>query len=98
MICRDDINLAWGGSWAFSGQHITKRRDSKLGIEMETYTPKRKDGSFGKGKTFFFIDGDEREFTDLDSLIDAYNEKFVFEDENPEYIVEYIKIIRKRKV
>jgi hypothetical protein len=38
----------------------------------------------------------EKEFTDLDELIDFYNEKFRFEEENPDQEVTFVKVIKRR--
>ncbi|MFC0183338.1 hypothetical protein ACFFJX_12545 [Pseudarcicella hirudinis] len=65
---------------------------------MRKITDRDDDGSpKGKPNTSFFIDNDEREFLTEEALIDAYNEKFKFEGENPEYEIKYIKVIQKRK-
>ena len=44
------------------------------------------------------IDNDPREFLDIESLVDAYNEKFQFEEENPEHEVKFIKVVVKRQI
>lgn len=43
-----------------------------------------------------YIDNVEKEFTDLDELIDFYNEKFKFEAENPYQEVTFVKVIKRR--
>ena len=73
-------------------------RDNELGVQMETVTRRTNYGyGIGKSDTSFFIDNDEREFKTQDELIDAYNEKFRYEGENPHEEVTYIKVIKKRE-
>lgn len=83
--------------WSFSDVHVIKKRCTEFGIECETYTPKKKRGGFGKAKSFYFIDGDEREFLSADELIEAYNDKFKRDGDSPIMEVKYIKVIKKRK-
>ena len=72
-------------------------RDNELGIQCETLTNKTDGGyGIGKSKSFYFIDNDEREFLTVKEMVDAYNEKFQFSEENPEHEVSYIKVIKKR--
>ena len=75
MITIEQIKWDKQVFWSFSDVHVIKKRCNELGIECETYTPKKTRGGFGKAKSFYFIDGDEREFLDIDQLIIAYNEK-----------------------
>jgi hypothetical protein len=95
MISRDNVKLKMVSSLAMQSQHAMKYIDEELGISCEIITNKLLDGSFGKGQTFFFINHDDREFTDIDSLIEAYNEKFKFEGESPNHKVKYVRVITK---
>jgi len=97
MITLHSINWKWIKGYSFSDSGSIMWRDNELGLQMEVHTRKNKWGHYGKGKSWFFIDKDPREFRCIDDLIKAYNEKFKFEDENPEYEVKFIKIIKKRK-
>lgn len=98
MITRMDINLKFISSLRFSTGHIAKYRDDENKISAETVTPKLSDGfSFGKPNTLYYIDDDEREFNDIDSLIEAYNELYLHSEDNPETEIIYVKTIRKRK-
>lgn len=83
--------MGWGD------HHHILARDNALGIQMETITNKNQYGEFLKPKHLYFIEGDEREFLELDDVIAAYNDKFKFEEENPDHEVKWIKIITKRK-
>lgn len=41
------------------------------GIQKEVYTPANRFGEFRKAETYYFIDGDEREFTTEEELIEV---------------------------
>jgi len=98
MITRIDIELKFTSSLGLSNGHIASYRDDDNKISAETITPYLSDGiSFGKAKTTYYIDKDEREFNDLDALIDAYNEIYQYSEDNPEMEVVYVKTIRKRR-
>ena len=58
-----------------SNQHSLLLRDNKLGCQCEVYTKAKYGYIYGKGKTYYFIDGDEREFRTEDDLIKALEEK-----------------------
>lgn len=97
MISLDDINMKYISHLAMKGQYSSMYRDNVLGIQQETYTNRDPQGfAKGKPKHYFFIDKDEREFHTIEQLIDAYNEKFKFSEENPEHEVVYVKVIRKK--
>lgn len=53
--------------------HALLYRDEALGVQKEVHTPVQNFplGKFGKGKRYFYIDGDEREFTSEAELMDA---------------------------
>ena len=99
MISSGDIKLRFISSLNLSTQHHTLLRDDDLGIQAEKISNKT-DGGYGirKTKSFYFIDNDPREFLDIESLVDAYNEKFQFEEENPEHEVKFIKVVVKRQI
>lgn len=97
MIHEDDINWKFVSSLNLRNQHHTVFRDDKLGLQCETLTNKTHGGyGIGKARSFYFIDNDEREFLSAKDLVDAYNEKFKFAEENPEHEVKYIKVVVKR--
>lgn len=97
MIARDNIDFRITGTWGFTDQHIAIARDDQLGIEWHKITNKKSDGfSFCKPRNYFYIKGVEREFTDLDELVDAYNDKFQFEGENPDYEIKWVRVVKKR--
>lgn len=81
----------------WSDHHHILARDNTLGIQLETITLKNKNGEFLKPKHYYFIDGVKKQFLELDDLITAYNDKFQFEEENPDHEVKWIKVITKRK-
>lgn len=97
MISELDIQFKWRSHLAMSDQYSTVYRDDNLGIQVESYTNRNWDGfPKGKSKKYYFIDNDQREFHSIEELIDAYNEKFKFSEENPDCEVVYVKIIRRR--
>jgi len=94
MITEEDIEWKFMSSINYSNKDHCLLRDNKLGIQCEKVSGKT---HFRKCSTSFFIDNDPREFLSLDTLIDAYNEKFKFEEENPHEEVVYVKVIKKRE-
>ena len=52
-------------------------------------------GRISEGQRYF-IKNDDREFLSIEDLVDAYNEKFKFEYENPDQEVIYKRVIKKR--
>lgn len=97
MISIDDIEFKWISHITMKGQYQEMRRDNRLGLQMETLCNRDPHGfPRGKSKQYFFIDHDEREFLSIEDLIDAYNEKFQFSEENPEEEIKYLKVIVKR--
>lgn len=98
MLYPDDINWRLKESWNLKNQHYTIFRDDERKVQWESVTNKDSSG-YGqkKSSSAFYIDGDEREFKSAEELVDAYNEKFKFEEENPEHEVKYVRVITKRK-
>lgn len=97
MIHEEDIKWKMVSHMALKNQYHGQYADVELGVTKETIT-KRTNGGYGIGKckTFYFIDGDAREFLSAEDLVDAYNEKFKFSDENPNHEVTYVKVIKKK--
>lgn len=96
MITRDDLLLKTVSCMSLSGCGIIQYRDDINKISAVTVTPRRDELSYGKPKTTFRIDNVDKEFTDLDELIEFYNEKFRFEEENPDQEVTFVKVVKKR--
>lgn len=96
MLSRDSLQLELVSTMAMESQHHIQMHDKVHGITSEIVTNKKEDGSFGKSQTFYFIQNDEREFLTMDEVIDACNEKFKFEGENPETEIKYVKVYAKR--
>lgn len=97
MIHPDSIQWRLKGSYNLKDQHYTVLRDDELKVQCEKIANKLIGEGVGKTKSAFYIDGDEREFHTVEEMVDAYNEKFKFEEENPELEVRYIRVITKRK-
>ena len=53
---------------------------------MERITNKTADGWFAKPKTYFYIVGQKKEYTDLKKLCDDWNEIKNFDDPNNEIV------------
>ena len=92
-----EIDWKMKSSMNMSTYHHSLRRNDEYGVQMETVTQKLNGYGSGKSDTSFYIDKDEREFKTEEDLISAYNEKFKFDDENPEHEVTYVKVIKKRQ-
>ena len=98
MVHAEDINWKLVGHMALKNQYHGQYADKEIGVTMEVLTNRTKNGTdVGKSKSFYFIDKDEREFLTVDDLVDAYNEKFQFSEENPDHEVTYVRVIKKRK-
>lgn len=54
--------------------HSALYRDEDLKAQMEIITPKTKTGEFRDGKSFYFLDGDKREFKTEEEMLDAIME------------------------
>lgn len=94
LLCPEDIEWKFIMSMGFDDYHHSKSVNKKYGLEMEQITKKLADGfSFGKPKTYFFITGQEKEYTDLQKLCDDWNEIKNFDD--PENEIVWVKKIVK---
>jgi len=59
-------------TWAGEDEHALLYRDERYKAQCEIITPKNKaSGQFGKGRAFFFLDDDKREFGSQDELRQA---------------------------
>lgn len=98
MIFEESINWKQKSRIAFSSHYHSLYEDKKLGISKEVITKRTNNGyGIGKVSTFFFINNDDREFINIDKFIDAYNEKFKFEFENPNQEVTYVRVIKQKQ-
>lgn len=98
MIFEDSINWKQKSRIAFSSHYHSLYEDKELGITKEVITKRTNNGyGIGKVSTFFFINNDDREFINIDKFIDAYNEKFKFELENPEHEVTYVRVVKLKQ-
>ena len=77
-------NLTMVSSMSAENEHALMYADEKLGVTLEIITPK-KNGSFGKGESYFFINNDKREFkTPLELMEALYDKKFKPKEEHNE--------------
>ena len=73
-LCPEDIKWKFTSSLAFTDCHHTKYISKEFGLEMEVITKKLSDNlSFGSSKTYFFITGQKKEYTDLQILCNDWN-------------------------
>ena len=81
-----DIKWRFISSMGFVGYHHAKYVNEEFGLEMEKITPKLNDFEFRKPKTYYFIKGQEKEYTNLQTLCDDWNEIKNFDDPNNEIV------------
>lgn len=93
-LCPEDIDWKFLKSMGFTDMHHSKSINEKYGLEMEVITKKISDYHFGKGKVYYFITGQEKEYTDLQKLCDDWNEIKNYDDPNSE--IKWVKIITKK--
>lgn len=91
MIHQNDVQFIMVRSYSTVDVSHYLFRCETLGLQWEQYCCKYPTGN--KTKNYYFIDNDEREFHSLESLVDAYNEKFTHSEENPHTQVIYKKIL-----
>ncbi|WP_417444663.1 hypothetical protein [Joostella sp.] len=92
LLSPEDIRWEFISSLGFVDQHHAKYINKEFGLEMETITKKLSDGiSFGKSKVYYFITGQEKEYTCIQLLCDDWNEINNYDD--PENEIVWIKKI-----
>jgi hypothetical protein len=97
MIHEDDIKWKLAGRYSTTSQYHGCYRDEVLGVQYEHISNRTKCGTgITRTRKWFFIDNDEREFLTVEELVEAYNEKFKFEEENPDHEVKYVRVVLKR--
>jgi len=79
--------------------HLSKFINEEYGIEMEKITPKSDGEGFRKAKTYFFITGQEKEYTDLQELCNDWNEIKNFDDPKNEiiWVKKIVPIVKLKK-
>lgn len=89
MICHRNFATKWHSVF----------EDKDLKLSKETITNKTVCGyGVANQKSFYFIKNDDREFLSIEDLVNAYNEKFKFEYENPDQEVIYVRVVKKNKI
>lgn len=94
LLCPEDIEWKTVHHLGMTDEHISKRRNDEFGVEWEQYTKKLNDFDFGKPKNYYYIDGQEKEYTDLQKLCDDWNEIKNFDDPNNE--ITWVKVIKTK--
>jgi len=75
-------------------EHISKFRNEEYGIQWEQYTKVKWPCDFAKPKNYYYIDDQEKEYTDLQALCDDWNEIKNFDDPNAEIV--WVKVIKSK--
>lgn len=87
----EDIEWRFITSMSCTTHHHSKFINEEYGLEMEKITNVKADGGFGKAKTYYFMTGYEKEYTDIDELIKDWNEIKNFDD--PDNKIVWVKKI-----
>jgi hypothetical protein len=84
----DDIEWKGLSFWSFENYHYAVYRNEKYKIQREVITNISKlTGDFSKHpKVYYFIDGCDKEMTDLQDVCDTWNELHDFDDPNNEIV------------
>ena len=90
----EDIEWLFITSMAFTNCHHSKFIDEQYGLEKEQIAYKRADGNFRRPKTYYFITGHQKEYTDLEELCKDWNEIKNFDDPNKE--IKWVKVIKDK--
>jgi hypothetical protein len=93
LLSPEDIEWKFVMSMAYTDFHHSKSVNKKYGLEMEVITKKIDYYTFGKAKVYYFITGQEKEYTDLQELCNDWNEIKNFDD--PENEIVWVKKIVK---
>ena len=92
-----DIKWKYVKHITFSDYSHFVHRDEKFKIQWEQITNRDGHGWSGKPKNYYFIDGVEKEYTDIEKLCDDWNEIKNFDDPDNE-IVWVKKIVKIRNI
>ena len=95
VLSPEDIEWKLITSMGLYNEHIQKYRNEQFGFQMEIYTKKKSDFEFGKPKTYYFRDDCEKEYNDLQTLCDDWNEVKNYDDETTE--ITWVKVIKNKK-
>lgn len=89
----DSADLTWKyiKHITYSDHSHFLHRDDRFNVQWEQITNRDGQGWVGEPKDYYFIDGVDREFTDLEEMIKCWNERNDFDDPNNE--VNWVKVI-----
>lgn len=98
----EDIEWKYHKHLTFTNQSHFCYRDEKFGLQWEQLTNRDGHGWSGKAKNYYFIDGQKKEYTDVEELCKDWNEIKNFDDPDNEIvwekkIVPTIKLRNKTK-
>lgn len=91
----EDIEFKFISSMGFTTYHHAKYLNLEFGIEKETITKKKSDFQFGSSKTYYYITGQEKEYTDLEELCKDWNELKNFDDPDNEIV--WVKLVKPKR-
>ena len=97
LLQPEDIEWKFICSLAFTTHHHAKMVNKEFGLECEIITKKIDDFTFSKKpKVYYFIIGQEKEYTDINELCKDWNEIKNYDDPNNEivWIKKIVKIIK----
>ncbi|MDV3774050.1 hypothetical protein CMU14_13285 [Elizabethkingia anophelis] len=95
ILAPEDIKFKLKKTMAFDEAHSVLMRNEEFGIQWEQHTKKKSEFEFGKPKNYYFIDGIEKEYTDLQELCNDWNEIKNFDDPNKEIV--WVKVIKNKQ-
>jgi len=90
----EDIKFKFFSSMQLKTHHNTKFINDEFGIELEVITSIKEFGDLGKPKKYYYITGQEKEYTDLQLLCNDWNEIKNFDDPNNE--IKWVKVIKSK--
>ncbi len=97
----EDIEWKFIMSMGFTTNHHAKYVNKKYGLECETISKiSASTGHFLKPKTYYFITGQKKEYTDLQKLCDDWNEIKNYDDPSNEivWVKKIVPTIRLKSV
>ncbi len=88
----EDIEWKMVSSWSFMKEHVCQFRNEEFGLQKEVVTNKKALGSYGKPKTYYYMDGQEKPYTVIEELCKDWNEINNFDD--PNSVIVWVKVIK----
>ena len=96
ILLPEDIRWKFVSSMAFSTHHHAKFINEEFGLEKEEIAKKNIHDEFCKPKRYYFITGQEKEYTNLEDLCNDWNEIKNYDDPHSE--IKWVKVILKKVI